>query len=88
MWRTGKLIKAPVLAYHGEKDCVVPISQSEIMVNSTVCNGGLAELHILKGQDHNDGIDYAYRETDLIKRLLSYRKSNLAHIPEPCEELF
>ena len=45
-------------------------------------------FHFLKEKGHNDGIDYAYRETDLIKRLLSYRKSNFAHIPEPCEEIF
>lgn len=88
VWRTGKLIKTPVLAYHGEKDCVVPISQSEIMVNSTVRNGGTAELNILKNKGHNDGIDYAYRETNLIQRLLSFRKNDFTHIPEPCEELF
>ena len=88
VWRTGKLIKTPVLAYHGEKDSTVPVSQSEIMVNSTVSHGGVAELHIIKGKEHNDGIDYAYRETDLIQRLLSYRKVDFEHIPEPCEELF
>lgn len=88
VWRASKLIKTPVLAYHGENDTVVPLSQSEIMVNSTDCHGGVAQLEILKEKGHNDGIDYAYRETDLIQRLLSYRKIDFAHIPEPCEELF
>lgn len=88
VWRTGKLLKTPVLAYHGENDSVVPMSQSEIMVNFTNCHGGVAELHIIKEKGHNDGIDYAYRETDLIHRLLSYRKFDFAHIPEPCEEIF
>lgn len=88
VWRTGKLIKTPVLAYHGEKDSTVPMSQSEIMVNSTVAHGGVAELHIIKEKEHNDSIDYAYRETDLIQRLLSYRKIDFEHIPEPCEEFF
>ena len=88
VWRTGKLINTPVLAYHGEKDSTVPMSQSEVMVNSTVSHGGVAELHIIKEKGHNDGIDYAYRETDLIQRLLSYRKIDFEHIPEPCEELF
>ncbi len=88
VWRTGKLIKTPVLAYHGEDDSVVPMSQSEIMVSATVCNGGAAELNVLKEKGHNDGIDYAYRETDLINRLLSYRKTDFTHVPEPCEELF
>ena len=88
MWRTEKLKNVPVLAYHGEKDSVVPLSQSQIMVEYTVKNGGTAELNVLKGYEHNDGIDYAYRETDLIERLISYRKSDFTHIPEPCEEYF
>ena len=88
VWRTSKLVKTPVIAYHGEKDSVVPASQSEIMVNFTNCNGGSAELNILKDKGHNDGIDYAYRETDLIQRLLSYRKFDFAHIPEICENIF
>lgn len=88
VWRTSKLIKTPVLAYHGDLDDLVPASQSEIMVNTTNRYGGTAELTILKGKGHNDGIDYAYRETDLIQRLLAYRKDDFAHIPEVCEELF
>ena len=88
VWRTGKLIKTPVLAYHGEQDTLVPPSQSEIMVDTTNRNGGMAELTILKGKGHNDGIDYAYRETDLIARLLTYRKTDFSRIPEFCEEFF
>ncbi len=88
VWRTSKLIKTPVIAYHGEKDLTVPISQSEIMVDFTNRNGGMAELNIIRDKGHNDGIDYAYRETDLIQRLLSYRKSDFSHIPEVCEDIF
>ena len=88
MWRTGKLSKVPVMAYHGDEDTVVPVSQSEIMVDFTNRNGGNAELNILKGKGHNDGIDYAYRETELIERLLSYRKCDFSHVPEFCEEIF
>jgi predicted peptidase len=54
VWRTGKLVKTPVIAYHGEKDTVVPASQSEIMVNFTNNNGGVAELNILKDKEHNE----------------------------------
>ncbi len=88
MWRTSKLNKVPVLAYHGNIDSVVPISQSEIMVEFTNLNGGTAELNALEGYEHNDGIDYAYSKTDLIDRLIGYRKSDFEHIPEPCEDLF
>lgn len=88
VWRTSKLKNVPVLAYHGEKDTLVPPSQSVIMVERTNANGGNASLHLLKGLGHNDGIDYTYRNTDLIDRLLSYRKNDFEHVPEPCEELF
>ena len=88
VWRTGKLIKTPVIAYHGGRDTVVPASQSEIMVDFTKQHGGTAELNILKDMGHNDGIDYAYRETDLIERLISYRISDFAHIQDVCEDLF
>ena len=88
VWRTGKLSRTPVLAYHGEIDSVVPVSQSEVMVYYTNCYGGTAELHVLEGKEHNEGIDYAYRETDLIDRLLSYRKTDFSHVPELCEEMF
>lgn len=88
VWRTSKLIKTPVLAYNGEIDSTVPVSQSQVMVDFTIAKGGVAELEVLKGMGHNDGIDYAYRETDLVQRLLSYRKTDFSHIPEPCEEIF
>jgi predicted peptidase len=87
-WRTSKLKGIPVIAYHGDKDDAVLISQSEVMVSATNGFGGNAELFVLEGCGHNDGIDYAYRETDLIKRLLSYRKNDFSHVPEPCEEMF
>ena len=87
-WRASKLVKIPVLAYHGAEDDDVLISQSEVMVDFTNRFGGTAELHALQGLGHNDGIDYSYRETDLISRLISYRKSDFSRIPEPCEEHF
>ena len=87
-WRTQKLKNTPVIAYHGEMDTTVPVSQSEILVDFTNRHGGTAELTILKDKGHNDGIDYAYRETDLIQRLLSYRKLDFSRIPEVCEEYF
>ena len=88
VWRCGKLKNLPVIAYHGDKDFAVPISQSECMVESTKKFGGNAELNVISGYGHNDGIDYAYRNTNLIERLISFRKTNFEHVPEVCEELF
>lgn len=88
VWRTGKLKNVPVIAYHGEKDSVVPLSQSQVMVDFTNSFGGKAELNVLEGREHNDGIDYAYQKTDLVERLLTYRKNDFDHVPEPCENMF
>ncbi len=88
VWRTTKLKNLPVLVYHGSDDDVVPPSQSEIMAEFAARNGALVQLNILQGLGHNDGIDYAYEKTDLIERLLGYRKTDFSRVPEPCEELF
>lgn len=88
VWRTSKLKNVPVIAYHGKLDSAVPISQSEIMVGFTNKFGGKAELIAIDGCEHNEGIDFAYRNTDLIERLLSYRKTDFSHVPEPCEGMF
>lgn len=88
VWRTGKLKNVPVIAYHGEKDSTVPLSQSEVMVDFTNRFGGKAELNVLEGRGHNDGIDYTYQNTDLVERLLAYRKHDFDHVPEPCENMF
>lgn len=88
IWRTLKLRNVPVTAYHGTVDSVVPISQSEIMVEYTNRFGGTAELVPLEGYEHNQGIDYAYRNTDLIEKLISYVKTDFSHVPEPCENMF
>jgi hypothetical protein len=37
---------------------------------------------------HNDGIDYAYRNTELIDWLIRQRRTDFAYIKEFCEDLF
>ncbi len=87
-WRSGKLKDIPVRAYHGTADTCVEYINSEIMVNGVNERGGKAELISLSGLEHNDGIDYAYRETDLMDWLLSHRKTDFSRVPEFCEEWF
>ncbi len=87
-WRVSKLKSTPVLAYHGDADTVVPISQSEIMLEKLIADGCNASLTVLRGEDHNNGIYKAYFETDLVKKLLSYEKTDHSHVYEPCEEMF
>ena len=82
-WRCEALKTTPVLAYHGDLDEPVPLVYSRLMVDSVNEKGGNAELTVLKGFGHNDGIWHAYSETDLIERLLSFRRADFTPIPEP-----
>ena len=81
-WRCGNLQTTPVRAYHGDKDTTVPMIYSDLMVNEVNQKGGDAELVVLKGLGHNDGINFAYTETDLIAWLLSHTRTDRTPVPE------
>ena len=87
-WRAKKLVNTPVMAVHGTADTVVPPIYSELMVNAINKNGGNAELILLDGAGHNDGVNNAYLKTDLISWLLKQRRENFDRVVEPCEEMF
>lgn len=87
-WRASKLVNTPVLAYHGGTDTAVVPEYSKLMVDAVNRAGGKAELSIFPGLEHNDGIDFAYRNTDLIERLLSFRRTDFSRVKEPCEDIF
>ena len=87
-WRASKLKTTPVLAFHGTNDVVVPLIYSKLMVDGAVAGGAQAELVALEEFGHNDGIDYAYRSTNLIEWLLACRRTNFDHVPEFCESIF
>ena len=87
-WRAPKLVSTPVIAYHGAADDdVLPVCSS-LMTDAVNKAGGKAELNLLEGLGHNDGIDYAYRRTDLIERLILLRRTDFSRVKEPCEEYF
>jgi len=87
-WRTEKLKTTPVLAVHGDADATVPISYSSLMVDGVNSAGGNARLITLEGKGHNDGIDYAYRHTELLDWLLAQRRTDFSYVPEVCESMF
>lgn len=87
-WRAKKLVNTPVMAVHGTADTVVPPVYSQLMVDAVNENGGSAQLILLPGAGHNDGINKAYMETDIISWLLNKRRENFERIPEVCEEMF
>lgn len=67
-WRAWAL-KMPIRVYHGKLDDVVPICQSEAMVNSVKIQGGNVEFTIYDDLSHNCW-DRAFEETDLIEWLV------------------
>lgn len=68
-WRAWSL-KMPIRVYHGRRDDVVPLCQSEAMVNSVKREGGQVEFTIYDDLSHNCW-DRAFEETDLIEWLVS-----------------
>lgn len=87
-WRCKNLITTPVYAVHGGSDSVVPPIYSKLMVDSVNNFGGNAKLTILEGKEHNDGIESAYEDLDVIDWLLSMRRTNFDRVPEYLEEYF
>lgn len=87
-WRCGNLRSTPVLAYHGDKDSVVPIIYSELMVNRLKAIGANAELIVLEGYEHNDGINAAYEDGTLIEWLIKQRRTDFSEVPEAVSEWF
>ena len=69
-WRAWYVKDLPIRVYHGKRDDVVPISQSEAMVNSIRAQGGSVDFVVYDDLGHNCW-DRAFEETDLIKWLIS-----------------
>lgn len=87
-WRYTNLKTTPIYAAHGDADTLVPPICTELVVNAVNQNGGNAKLLILEGFGHNEGIDEAYRNTDIIEWLLSRRRTTREVAMEFCSECF
>ena len=87
-WRTSNLRTTPVLAVHGAADDDVLPIYSTLMVDGVNAAGGSARLILLPGEGHNDGIDSAYRHTELIDWLLAQRRTDFEPVAENCSEYF
>lgn len=72
-WRAWYVKDIPIRVYHGRRDDVVPLSQSEAMVNSVRLQGGNVEFTIYDDLSHNCW-DRAFEETDLIKWLAESKR--------------
>lgn len=87
-WRSENLSATPMLFYHGDKDDVVPMEYSLMLFNELKRKGFEAEMKILEGLGHNEGIEKAYEDPYLVNWLIDRRKQNFNFIPEFLEEMF
>lgn len=87
-WRCTNLVKMPVYALHGRDDTLVPPVMSELMVNAVNAAGGSAQLKLLDGLGHNDGIWHAYSECGVAMWLISQKRTDFEPVPEFCSEWF
>ena len=56
---------------------------SQLMVDAVNKNGGNAQLVVLKGFEHGDGIEYAYEHTELLDWIFAQRRVDFSPLPEP-----
>ena len=74
-WNAARLKNIPVLAFHGDSDTVVDVSESIKMVEAVNKIGGNAALTIYKNCGH-DAWSRTYADTDVFRQLLTYKKEN------------
>ncbi len=71
--RAGNLKSVPVWAFHGAKDPVVPLSQSQQMTDAVNRAGGSAQLTVYPEAEH-DSWTQTYNNPQIYDWLLSHRK--------------
>lgn len=87
-WRAKRLVTTPIYVFHGARDTTVPPICSQLMCDALTAAGGQARLVLLEDRGHDDGINYAYGQTDLIDWLLQQRRSDFTFIPDACSEYY
>ena len=87
-WRATNLRTTPIRAYHGKKNTLVSYLRTEMMAEAINACGGFAETVYFEELGHNDGIYFAYRNTDLLDWLLGQKKQNRELVLEFCSGLF
>ncbi len=75
--RASRLRHVPVWAFHGAKDPVVPLSESQRMVEAVKRNGGDARLTIYPEAGH-DSWSETYRNDEVYRWLLQHKRSRTA----------
>ncbi len=74
-WNAGRLVNVPVWAFHGGKDPVVRVEESEKMVNAVNKRGGNAKLTIYPENGHDAWTD-TFSNPAVYEWLLSHKNEN------------
>lgn len=69
--RVGPLKNTPVWVFHGAKDNVVPLSESESMVEALQAIGGNVKLTVYPDADHDSWTE-TYANPELYEWLLQH----------------
>jgi predicted peptidase len=70
----------PGWVFHGDQDNAVPLSASQVMVDSLKAKGAEVKFTVYKGMDHYSWIP-AYAESGLFEWFLTIRKDYKKHYP-------
>jgi len=74
-WNAARLINVPVWAFHGKKDSLVFVEESEKMVNAINKNGGNAKITVYPQNEHDAWSD-TYSNPDVFNWLLMHKNQN------------
>ena len=78
-WNAARLVNVPIWAFHGAKDDVVLLRESEIMVQRVNEFGGNAKLTIYPENEHNSW-DATFSNPEVYEWLLSHKNENASQI--------
>ena len=78
-WNSGRLLNVPIWAFHGKKDTVVKVEESEKMVDTVNALGGNAKLTIYPENRHDAWSD-TYANEDVFKWLLENKNKNIKEL--------
>ena len=81
-WNALRLVNVPVWAFHGALDPVIPVAESQKMVDAVNTAGGSAKLTIYPKNEHNAWSD-TYSNPEVFRWLLSHRNENTTDIKDP-----
>ena len=85
-WNAARLVNIPVWAFHGAKDTIIPMEESQKMVDAVNAAGGNARLTIYPDNDHNAWSD-TYSNPEVFSWLLSQKNTNTSILDNPYHDV-